>query len=698
MADNILNLMVIDEEQLYAEKLVALLSHYYDEVNLGFWDDKKTFIKALRSEWDVLVFSRAYDMSLTDVVGLLQEHRVGLPIIQLTQEGDTALVNEDNLPQTLDGDMVKSLVVGQDALIVTAICLLASYSQCRRQVARLNGILTEAEQRANILISNSKSAVAYIDEGVHIFANEPYLELFGYDSMEEIIGVPVVDLIAGGDNTKAFKRFLRRFDKGDRSQVEFEFESRHTDGTTFASSLQLASATFEGEPVVQMIIQRNDVNASKIAKQLAAVTRQDALTGLSNRTGFMEQLQQVYDEVSTGATRAALVYVAINDIGKISSSAGLAGVDTTIKYMANLLTEVFESGVVSRFSDATFAVLLTDTNQEQVSALAEQARERAESSLIEVGTRTVKTTLSIGVVMMDTNAPSAQTVLERAIDTVVAITSDTDGAGNQVRVFDISTKAGDDDEVLAEYIQTALTQNRFKLSYQPIYDINTDSSELFEVYLTLPMADGSELTFDKLIGVAKKHHLLDKIDRWLLINASKQLAMTRKSHPNARLLIALSAATLADKNLPKTVAQLIKAIGGGDKQPLTLQFHEQDLVDYLAAAKRQFMSLKDSGCPVGIQNFGLTAKSEEVLEYLSPTLARLARSYTKNLDRQENMDTVKALVDTAREQGCDVLMPYIEDAQMMSMSWSVGARFLQGFYLQAPAETLVYAQAEGGEA
>lgn len=56
MADNILNLMVIDEEQLYAEKLVALLSHYYDEVNLGFWDDKKTFIKALRSEWDVLVF------------------------------------------------------------------------------------------------------------------------------------------------------------------------------------------------------------------------------------------------------------------------------------------------------------------------------------------------------------------------------------------------------------------------------------------------------------------------------------------------------------------------------------------------------------------------------------------------------------------------------------------------------------------
>ena len=61
-----LNLLVIDDDQLYAERLVELLSLYYDDVNLGFLDDKEEFIKTLRRHWDVLVFGQAYDMNLLD--------------------------------------------------------------------------------------------------------------------------------------------------------------------------------------------------------------------------------------------------------------------------------------------------------------------------------------------------------------------------------------------------------------------------------------------------------------------------------------------------------------------------------------------------------------------------------------------------------------------------------------------------------
>lgn len=689
MADKVLNLIVIDEEQLYAEKLVGMLSHYFDTVNLGFWDEKAELVKALRSEWDVLIFNRAYDMTITDVVGVLQEHKASIPIIQLTQE--TALVNELGLPQVIDADIIKTLAVGQDEQIVLAVCLLAAYSQCRRQSQDLQGILQEAELRANILIDNSKSAVAYVDEGVHVYANEPYLEMFGYASLDEIIGVPVVDLIAGADNVKAFKQLLRKFAKGDRSQVEFDFQSKTTTGETFESRLQLAAATYESEPVVQVIIQRNELGSEELARQLAAATRQDPLTGLANRTGFNDELTNVHSEAVTHGTNCALLYISIDDIGKINSSAGLLGVDNSVKYIANLLSEVFSDGFVARFSDATFAVLLSAVNKEQVLSLAEEALKRTENALIEVGNRTVTTTLSIGVVMIGSNAPAPEVLLGRAIDTALAVANDNDGTGNAVRVFDISAHADSDDTALVEYMQTALTQNRFKLSYQPAYDINSDTSDLFEVYITLPLADGSELSFDKFAPIAKKHNLLDKIDRWQLINASKALAITRKTHPQAKILLSLSSVSLADANLAKMVTQLTKALGDAHDQPLWLQFYEGDLVDYLAVAKRQFMALNAINCPAGITGFGITAKSEDVLSYLSPTTARLARSYTKNLDREENMDTVKALVAKAREQHCDVLMPYIEDAQMMTLAWSIGARYLQGYYLQMPSDTPVYA-------
>lgn len=684
-----LNLMVMDEEQLYAEKLVSLLGHYFDDINLGFWDEKAELIKALRNDWDVLVFCRAYDMNFTELVGVLQEQGASLPIIHLIKAGDTPLLNEVGFPQIIDTDMITTLTIGQDFEIVLAICLLAAYSQNNRQMKNLRNILKESEQRANILIANSKSAVAYIDQGVHIFANEPYLEMFGYNSMEEIIGVPVVDLISGGDNVKGFKQFLRKFDKGDRSQVEFDFESKRTDGTTFASKLQLASATLDGEPVVQMIIQHNDANAEELARQLAAVARQDTLTGLANRTGFSEEMVKVFDEAQRGVS-CALLYISMDNIGKINSSAGITGVDTSVKYLGHLLNEAFDMGFVSRFSDSTFAVLLTEVKKEQALELAEKVRAKAETLLIEIGTRTVTTTLSIGVVMMDVSSSDPDTIVARATDTVSAILSDTDGVGNQVRLFDISAHAGEDEGALAEYIQAALTQNRFNLKYQPVYDINTDSSDLFEVYVTLPMADGTELTLDKFSPIAKKRGLIDKIDRWVLINACKQLAITRKEHPNARLLVGLSSDSLADGNLAEMTAKLVKAVGSHGT-PLSLQFLEQDLVDYLAVAKRQFMALSNIGCPVVIQNFGTTAKSEEIVGMLNPTMARLARSYTKDLDRPNNLETTQKLVARATEQGCDILMPYIEDAQTMSMAWSIGARFLQGNYLQPADTSLVYA-------
>lgn len=691
MANPILNLLVIDEEQLYAEHLVNLLSPYYEEVNLGFLDDKAELIKLLRQEWDVLIFHRAYDMTFTDVVGILQEQAVNLPVIYLTPTTENSAVNEFGYPEVMHGDMIKSVPVGKDDVIVTAVCLQADYVAIKRQMSNLRMILKEAEQRANVLIANSKSAVAYIDQGVHIFANTPYLEMFGYNSMEEIIGVPVVDLIAGGDNVKGFKQFLRKFDKGDRSQVEFAFESKRTDGTTFASKLQVASATLDGEPVTQIIIQQNNTGSAELAKKLAEAERQDVLTGLPNRVAFTESLEETYQNITNGLIKSSsLVYVRMDGVGKISSSTGIAGVDTAIKQVAYFLAEQFGKAgdaFISRFSDNTFAIIVDGIKEDDLVAMAKDISEKVSTMLIEVGSRTVTTSLSMAIVMMNVNTQEPQVVLNRALDTVSQI--DADAENDKVRVFDVSTIAGDDDTAMAEYLQNALAQNQLLLHYQPIYDINTDASNLFEVYVTLPQADGTQLTFDKLVPIAKKHNLLDKVDRWVLINAGRHLAQVRQTEPTARILISLSSATLADTNLAGMVTQLNRAIGGGS-DVITLQFNEQDVVDYLAVAKRQSIALANIDCPIGIHSFGSTTKSAEALEYISPRMVRLAKSFTKDLDREANLNALQGLIAIATEKGTDVLMPNIEEASLMSMGWSVGARYLQGNYLQPSANEIIF--------
>lgn len=687
---SILNLLVIDDDQLYAERLVHLLGCYYDSVNLGFLDDKEELLKLLRQPWDVLVFGNAYDMNFTDVVGIVQEQNIDLPMICLLNEDMAATAhNDEGLPNIISGTMVKALKVEEEMAVVMSICLQHDNLRSRRELKTLRHVLSEAEQRANVLIKNSKSAVAYIDQGIHIFANDPYLQLFGFASMNDAIGVPIIDLIAGGDNVKGFKQFLRQFAKGNREEVEFKFESLRTDGSTFEAKLQLAAATLEGEPVTQVIIQQNSSNSAEVAKRLAAAECKDNLTGINNRRGFEEKMAVIYQQARQGELTAGLLYVQLDNIGKIRSSLGLQGIDATVKQVAYALDELVADGHVSRFSDTAFTILVEDKTTAELKMLAEQIGSCVNNMLIEVDKRTTSTTVSIGIVKIEKNTAEPNVLLERAVDAINQIMMETANHGATYHLYDPSEHANSDDYALAESLIDAITNNRFELTFQPIYDINNDRSDFFEVYLRLPLsdADNTVLTPDQFMAVAKTHKLLEKIDRWVLINACRKVNDIRKTHPEAKLLVQLTSASLVDKKLPSVASQLIKAVGGA-AGVLTLQFNEKDIADHLTVAKTQFAALGQAGCHMGINNFGSSAKSIEIASLVQPDMVRLPRSYVENIDSAENLETVKSLIIRTNEVNVDVLMPYIEDAATMSVAWSVGARYLQGYYLEAPSKTM----------
>ena len=659
---SILNLLVIDDDQLYAERLVDLLGSYYDSVNLGFLDDKEELLKTLRQPWDVLVFGRAYDMNFTDVVGIVQEQSIDLPMICLISKETAANAHNDkNLPAVMSSTMVKALGAEQELAVVMAICLQHDNLRCRQQLKSLQHVISEAEQRANVLIKNSKSAVAYIDQGIHIFANDPYLQLFGFESMNDIIGIPVIDLIDGGDNIKAFKQFLRQFDKGNRKDVEFNFESKRTD---------------------------------EVAKRLAAAERKDSLTGIDNRLGFELQLTNVYEQAKQGVLTAGLFYIQLDNVGKIRSSLGLQGIDTTVQQVAHALdalmtNELGAESHVSRFSDTAFTILVENQNTAALKKLAEKIGSTINEMLIEVDKRTTHTTASIAIVKIEKSTPEPRVLLERALDAINQIMIETSNHGDKYHLYDASQHANSDDHALAESLVDAITNNRFELLFQPIYDINHDRSDFFEVYLRLPLADANNtvLTPDQFMAVAKAHKLLEKIDRWILINACKRINDVRKSHPDARLLVQLTNASLVDKKLPSVASQLINAVGG-QAGALTLQFNEKDIADHLTVAKSQFAALNQVNCQLGINNFGSSAKSVELASFVQPDMVRLARSYVDGIDTPENLETVKSLIVRTNEINVDVLMPFIEDAATMSVAWSVGARYLQGYYLEAPSNTI----------
>jgi diguanylate cyclase (GGDEF)-like protein/PAS domain S-box-containing protein len=702
---SLLRLLVIDQDQRSAERLVALLAAYYNQVHLGFLDDKEELLKVLRQPWDVLIFGQGYDLSFAEVAAIVEERRLDLPIIGLMSNELAATGrNDDGLPAVIDGPLVSALWAEKETQVVMAICLQHANLGSRRQLAALQQSLADSERRANILIKNCKTAVAYLDQGIHVFANNAYLALFGFDNLTDIVGMPIVDLIAGADSVQSFKQFLRQFDKGSREQVEFSFESLRLDGTTFVVNLQLAITTLDAEAVTQIIIQPNIVNStdsenSENSKSTAALTQQldgaeyqDNLTGLSNRYGFEAYFATFYERALAEKTSASLLYIYLDNSDKICHSLGLQGLDATVKQVGYLLNSLITEGYVSRFSDAAFMILVAGLSKQALIELAEGIRLAISELLIEVDTHT---TASIGVVKMAVNATSAvntaepKVFIERAIAAINSIKIATNNQGDAYHVYDANEHANSDAAALAELLANAISQNHFELLFQPIYDVEADCSDFFEVYLQLPLADAdnSILSAEHFMSAAKTYQLADKIDRWLLINACKQLNQMRKSHPAAQLLVPLSSASLVDKNLSNIACQLIKAIGG-TAGALTLQFREQDVAKHLTIAKVQFTKLSQIGCSVAMYDFSASAKSMEMADFIQPNMLRMTSDWTEDKDNSNPLQAMTALIRQAKALNIQVLIPHIEEAALMSQAWSTGARYLQGCYLEEPSNSM----------
>lgn len=675
-----LNLLVIDDEQLLAENLIGLLKKQDIETHLGFLDDKEEFTRALRQVWDVVVLGHAYDLSYEQVLAIINEHGQDLPVIVMLDE-ETDSSNQQVLT-LLQAGAANVYVRSDLELIAIGIQKQLYHLRSRRKVRQLTTMLHEAEHRANILIKNSKSAVAYIDEGVHIFANDPYLKLFNYNSISDLMGMPVIDLIAG-KNVADFKTFLRNFIKGNREEVEFLFESVRADGSTFEAKLQLAPATYEGEPCTQIIIQQQNQESAELYAKLAAAERSDPLTGLGNRLAFEESLTAVRQHAISHKLQNALLYIKLDNIGQINASAGILGLDNTVKSVANVLTATFEQGQINRFADSIFTVLLMNVAPSQLVQQAEQVREKIANMLIDVNQRTVQTTASIAVIPISETSPDEREIMQRAIDAVNKVLMQSNNQGNGVHVYDPAQHATGSDAALYESLVNALEKGTFSLLFQPIYDIDEDSSNFFEVFVRLPLPDGTLMTPDQFLDTAKRHNMLDRIDRWVLINACKRLKQYRSQDSQARILVHLSEQSLQDKGFPDFVNKLSTAVGKVN-QPLSVQFSERDVTTYLRLAKGLFAEFKRLELPAAIHNFGSSVKSIDLLEHLNPAFVRLSRSYVSDLGDQNNVDTIKKLIADIAEHDVDTLMAFIEDPASMSAAWTVGARFIQGKYLQEP--------------
>ena len=97
--------------------------------------------------------------------------------------------------------------------------------------------LRESEGRFRAIFDASMDAVNVAHDGLVVMANQAWLRLYGYDSLDELVGRPVHILVAPEDRERV-REIVRLRAAGEEAPSQYEMRGLRRDGTSFLAEVQ----------------------------------------------------------------------------------------------------------------------------------------------------------------------------------------------------------------------------------------------------------------------------------------------------------------------------------------------------------------------------------------------------------------------------------------------------------------------------
>ena len=559
----------------------------------------------------------------------------------------------------------------------------------RRALRRNEKLLHETEKRTRNLIDSSRDAIAYVHDGAHIYANNAYLKMFGYADLEDIEGMPILDMVSSDQHAK-LKEFLRGYAKGQITDDNLDVVGQHTEGKTFNITMEFSNASMEGESCSQIII-RDQAQSKELEKQLNVLSKQDLLTGLYNHTYFIEQADKMLSRAVDGQTKGSLLYIMLDNYEEIKSNVGISGRDLVLTDTATLLKEkVGKLGLLARFEGAVFTLLLNNADQEQSEKVAGGICKLIHDHISEVNQKSITPTCSIGITAINETTNNLSDCLTRAEKGAIAAEK---AGGDQFSIFnpaidDLAEK--EQFSVWASKIKVALKENKFQLLYQPIVSLRGEAGAHYEVFVRMIDEDGNLILPGEFLPAAEEMGLINYIDRWIIAHVFMLLAEKMNEGVSTRFFIKLSAGSLTDMEFLPWITERMKSLRL-DADSLVFTVNESTALNYLKQAKSTLQGLRSINCRVGLENFGIEQNTFQSLKHLDVNYIKIDSSLGLNLkDSIEAQEKLKDIADEANNRGVLAIAAFVEDANSMALLWQSSVAFIQGHFLQEPDSELKY--------
>jgi len=534
------------------------------------------------------------------------------------------------------------------------------------------------------VLQRSADAIAQVQEGILVDANEAWLELFGFENPDAIVGQPLMDSFDLASHS-ALKGALVACLQGRWSDHTLRAAAQLADGSQIELEMVLSPGEFDGDPCVRMIVPARKRDDRQLASDLADAVRRDPTTGLLYRRPLLEAIA---DRMGTPPA-AGVRYLAIirpdkfatieKNIGAIASEQFLADFAVSVR------SQLGPKDIVGRFAGVALLALLERGNAHDVEAWSEQLLARVRKTPYTIGAHSLSSTCSIGM--------SAVPVSDINLDAIVADVIEAarrarQRGGNNVAQTDradADTRVQAYDKIWVKHIKAALMENRFRLVQQPVASLQGDDPQMFDVLVRMLDHQGKEVLPAEFMAAAARNDLLKNIDRWV-IGASLSFAAQRA--PGC-LFVRLSRDSVLDDGFVSWLANQTKA-QPDQQNRICFQVTEEIAESYSEPLMRLYPQLRSAGYRVALERFGSGRNPKQLLESLPLDFIKIDGALMQTLAGNfELQQQVKELVALATKHKIETIAERVEDANTMAVLWQLGVQFIQGYFVNRPEEVVL---------
>ncbi len=690
-ANETIRLLILNDSREEVERLISMLNNAGRPTRAQHVESEEALTKLLQEQtWDLMIADAATtELPPANAIRQIKRLNKDVPLILISdEEGNQASVAGLKIGAS---DVIQ---LDEDQHLLLVIQRELENREHRQQRRRADQRLKEAERRSQQLLDSSRDAIAYVQDGMYLYANQSYAEKFGYEDRDDIECMPVIDMVSD-EHQGQVKKFLKEFTlKGDDAEsCQLVFTGLMANDALSSFAIDVANAIYDEESCIQFMISSQQVDNEQLQAELQKIKDQDVVTGLFNRQYLVEKLEGEVAKAINDSSTATLQYIEIDQFSDhVQAHMGVSGTDSVLGDLGNFLKQFVQPGeTLARFGDDAFALLTPDQKADQTLSRAEDICQQLESHIVDVEGKTLQLTATVGVSIVTESTSSGEEVIEQALKAIEDFRKEHNNAGNGTRLYEPEVSEEQAAETnLAKQVQTALDNNRFQLLFQPIISLRGAEEEHYEVLLRMLDDNDEQISPSKFMNAAAEIGVTTKIDRWVILETIKTLSEHRASGHKTRVLLNLSRQSLCDETLAPWLGVAFKA-AKLSTDAIIFQVDEVDVTNHLNAAKAFFDALAEIKCASSMSNFGCSLNPFKTLEHANTDYVKIHGSFTLDIqNNSEGPETLTNLIKHLLEANKITVVPFVENANVLSTLWQTGVHYIQGHYLQEPTASMNY--------